>query len=861
MKILKGKEKIGRFKQIPLSANWDYLYKEHGLRKEEEQFEVVVGRFLLLVGVFAMLGVFVVDIVGGRLLFVELLNTDRLPEVVFWIGFILMLYSFYLTRNRENFIDSLRLKDLNHLKRDIEDGHLPGSIELTDYFDHDLLNIIDDLLNEDVDRFMELLIKKVLRYPKVAKAVTRIGLSAEQLMGITVKFGAEKNAYLDTWIRKILVKTFQEAYRLDQNRVDELSMLLYILREPLAEYLLDREIGPKDIEALELWIKNRSDKERYIGLFKSRSALKPTNTVNRAFTSRYSPTLVEFSRDFTAEVARGDFTLSIARDVELADLIASVESSEASASLVIGAPGVGKTTLLKSLAVRMVVEDVPKLLQDMRLVGFDFNKAYALAANVDEFKTRVEQVLEETAAAKNIILVLDDFDQVVSLRKDVAGEVINLFINAIDRYKLRVIATSNLSGYARKIKPERSLVSLFHVIELKEPADEVSVQIVMDSLPRLEERYKVNVSFDAIVRLVKLSHNFAFERVLPDKAIDMLDEIMVEAQTEGREFVSEQNIEEYVSKRVGVKVGAIDDEESETLLNMEEELHKRLIGQDQAVSAVASALRRSRAGLVSGKRPIASFLFFGPTGVGKTELAKALTAVYYGDEKLMIRVDMSEYQEEENLKRLIGEEGDKGFEGGYLTEAIRAKPYSLILLDEIEKANPKVLDLFLQILDEGSVQDGMGRKVDFTNAIIIATSNAASKQIADMLSRGTEYTEVLKAVTPRLREFLRVEFLNRFDKVVMFKPLVPIEVEQVAGLMMEAQKKRLDEKGIKLTYTKKVLEQLADIGYSPVYGARELRRVMQEKIEDPIAKLIVGKRLKSGGGVRVVSLDKFSVVK
>jgi len=314
-----------------------------------------------------------------------------------------------------------------------------------------------------------------------------------------------------------------------------------------------------------------------------------------------------------------------------------------------------------------------------------------------------------------------------------------------------------------------------------------------------------------------------------------------------------------VSRKVGVKVGAIDTAESKVLINMEAELHKRLIGQNEAVNAVAAALRRSRAGLSGEKRPIAAFLFYGPTGVGKTELAKALTATYYGDEKLMIRLDMSEYQESENLNRLIGEETEKGFQGGYLTEAVRSRPFSLILLDEIEKANPKVLDLFLQVLDEGRITDGLGRKIDFTNTIIIATSNAGSKEIAEQTEKGTDYKTVTKMLEPRLRESLRVEFLNRFDKVIMFRSLTPIEVEQITELMLKLEAKKLEEKGINLTFTKEIVAELARLGYDKVYGARELRRVIQERIEDPVARLIVEGKLKSGGELELQDLNSFVI--
>jgi ATP-dependent Clp protease ATP-binding subunit ClpB len=284
-----------------------------------------------------------------------------------------------------------------------------------------------------------------------------------------------------------------------------------------------------------------------------------------------------------------------------------------------------------------------------------------------------------------------------------------------------------------------------------------------------------------------------------------------------------------------------------------------VVGQDQAISAVANALRRSRAGLKEAKKPIASFMFFGPTGVGKTEVAKTLAEVYYGSEKLMIRIDMSEFQEEENVARLIGKQADASFTGGYLTEAVRKKPFSLILLDEIEKANPKVLDLLLQILDEGRVTDGAGRQIDFTNCIIIATSNAASKQIADLIGRGQKYTEVLKAVQPLLTDTFRIEFLNRFDKIIMFKPLLPIEVEQIADRMLQELADNLMEKGYGLEYTRDMVSELVKLGYNPLYGAREVRRVIQDEVENRIASAVINGELKPGGTIKWSSIDNYQI--
>ncbi|MFC1780502.1 AAA family ATPase [Patescibacteria group bacterium] len=837
--------------KVNLSVDWKYLIAGKGLRKVENILQVVVGRILLWLVFIVEIGIIVSEF-SKQYFLSRIIRAEGTSGLAFWLFACLFLYSLYLLRNRERFIDKARTKNLNKLRQDLLKGNKYPQIEVTDYFNHSTLWLFDYATNLSSSNYLEEFFKKLFKLPKATEVIERLGLTASDL-NLNQVAPSSIEARKAEVIKEIIIEGFSFSYQNGLKYVSEEAISFVVLQKFFLNHLQQFNIISKDLEGIKLWLRNEATKRKYVEDWQSRISIKPKTTVNRAYTSRFTPTLNEYARDFTNGVIQGDFRVSLARENELNQLVNMLEKGDKSAVLVIGEPGVGKTTLMKSLAVRMVVEDVPPKLQDMRLVGFDFNKAFSASKNIESFKKKLRKIFDEVSQAKNVVIVLDNFNQLLNLRKELAGEIANIIIDSFDSSALRMIATCDRSQFVRFIRPNRALAGLFSHVEMAIPSDEVATQIAIDEVPGIEKEYNVKIAFSAVKASIELSHKVSYDRVLPDKALQLLKETVVNFKgLAGKKPIEFDEVAKVVSSKVGVKLGSITEDESKKLAGLEERMHKRVIDQEESIKAVSGALRRSRSGLTQDGKPVASFLFFGPTGVGKTEVAKTVAEVYFGSEDKMVRVDMSEYHEEENLKRLIGFTSPQGsFEGGFLTEPVHQNPFSLVLLDEIDKANPKVLDLFLQVLDEGYLDDGLGRKVDFSNAIIITTSNAGSSVIAGLLEKGERYENVRERAIEELKKVFKIEFLNRFDKIIMFKPLSRDEVKLVAKKFVEQVRLKLLDKGITLEYDENLLERLAKLGYNPVFGAREMRRVVQEEVENKIAEMMVSGKVRAGGVVRL----------
>lgn len=634
-------------------------------------------------------------------------------------------------------------------------------------------------------------------------------------------------------------------------------------------------------------------------------------------------TLNQFGRDLTEYAKVDKLDPVIGRDNEIERVIQVLSRRTKNNPVLIGEPGVGKTAIAEGLAQKIVNGDVPEILRNKRVITLDMGSMVAGSKYRGEFEERMKKVMEEIRNAGDVILFIDEMHTLIGAgAAEGAIDAANILKPALSRGELQCIGATTLDEYRKHVEKDAALERRFQPIMVGEPTKEEARQILEGLRDRYEAHHRVKITDSAILAAVELSDRYIADRFLPDKAIDLIDEAASrvrlqttivppdlksleenlgrlqqekESSIKNEEFekaaelrdqeqkisqqletlrnewknkrglveatVSEDEVAYVVSSWTGIPVVKLQQEETERLLKMEDTLHRRVIGQQEAVEAVAKAVRRARAGLKDPKRPIGSFIFLGPTGVGKTELARALAEALFGDENAMIRIDMSEYMERHTVSRLVGSPpGYVGYEeGGQLTERVRRKPYSVVLLDEIEKAHPEVFNILLQVLEDGRLTDAHGRTVDFRNTVVIMTSNVGANLIEHSGSIGFQisqdeardnYQKMKNNVLDELKRTFRPEFLNRIDEVIVFHALNKEEIQSIVDLMARPLYRQLEEKGIKLELTEDVKEFLAKEGFDPHFGARPLRRAVQRFIENPLSEELLKGNLGPGTVLR-----------
>jgi ATP-dependent Clp protease ATP-binding subunit ClpC len=723
--------------------------------------------------------------------------------------------------------------------------------------------------------------------------------------------------------KRVLELSLEEARQLGHNYIGTEHLLLGLIRE--GEGVAARVLENLGVDLTKV----RTQVIRMLG-----ETAEVTTGGSQGRTK--TPTLDEFGANLTQMAADGKLDPVVGRQKEIERVIQILGRRTKNNPVLIGEPGVGKTAIAEGLAQRIANGDVPDILEEKRVVTLDIGLLVAGTKYRGEFEERLKKIMDEIRSAANVILVIDEVHTLIGAgAAEGAIDAANILKPALARGELQCIGATTLDEYRKHIERDAALERRFQPVMVGEPSVDETIEILHGLRERYEQHHKLKISDAALEAAAKLSDRYISDRFLPDKAIDLIDEAgsrvrlmnsqlppaakeldkelrevlkqkddAVRAQnfdkagelrdremeikqeiraiaqnkkseeqtTDASPVVDEEDIAHIVASWTGVPVNKLTESESEKLLHMEEVLHQRLIGQDEAVKAVSRAIRRARVGLKNPNRPIASFVFSGPTGVGKTELTKALATYFFGSEEAMIRLDMSEFMERHTVSKLIGSPpGYVGYnEGGQLTEAVRRRPYTVVLFDEIEKAHPDVFNMLLQILEDGRLTDAKGRTVDFKNTLIILTSNIGSK----VIEKGggglgfefsddhvdSQYNRIKSLVNEELKNYFRPEFLNRLDEIIVFRQLNKEEVKEIAEIMLNDVFKRLTDRGIILKPTDAFKERLIEEGYNPSYGARPLRRAIMRLLEDVLAEEILSGRVKDGD-TAVVDLDDDKQVK
>ena len=708
--------------------------------------------------------------------------------------------------------------------------------------------------------------------------------------------------------KRVLELSLEEARQLGHNYIGTEHLLLGLIRE-------GEGVAARVLENLGVDLsKVRTQVIRMLGETAEVSAGSTSTGRNK------TPTLDEFGSNLTQMASEGKLDPVVGRQKEIERVIQILGRRTKNNPVLIGEPGVGKTAIAEGLAQRIANKDIPDILEDKRVVTLDIGLLVAGTKYRGEFEERLKKIMDEIRQAGNVVLVIDEVHTLIGAgAAEGAIDAANILKPALARGELQCIGATTLDEYRKHIERDAALERRFQPVMVGEPSVDETIEILYGLRERYEQHHKLKILDEALEAAAKLSDRYISDRYLPDKAIDLIDEAgsrvrllnsqlppaAKELDKELRQILKEKDdavraqnfdkagelrdremeikaqikaiasskktdsdnempsvgpeeIAQIVASWTGVPVNKLTESESEKLLHMEDTLHQRLIGQEDAVKAVSRAIRRARVGLKNPNRPIASFIFSGPTGVGKTELTKSLAAYFFGSEEAMIRLDMSEYMERHTVSKLIGSPpGYVGYnEGGQLTEAVRRRPYTVVLFDEIEKAHPDVFNLLLQILEDGRLTDAKGRTVDFKNTLLIMTSNIGSK----VIEKGggglgfefaedqneSQYNRIRSLVNEELKNYFRPEFLNRLDEIIVFRQLNKEEVTEIADILLKDVFKRLTEKEITLDVTDKFKERLVEEGYNPAYGARPLRRAIMRLLEDVLAEDILSGKIQEG---------------
>ncbi|KKS31055.1 hypothetical protein A2380_03390 [candidate division WWE3 bacterium RIFOXYB1_FULL_43_24] len=790
-----------------------------------------------LVGRFIGFAIRVVWIVFGLVFYLLLLPLCAIFPVAWYLApafiykfggaqyalaYVVALYLLYLLRNR----DTPRIRVRENTKENFQASSRKNVLMAMDKLDLDQATGMKWLFDLDSSEKIfgrseinkELLFEKLKSSPSVQ--IQALGQAA---FADAVKF---KSKYIETDFLLLALL----------NNIPKIDIILSSLNSSI-----------KNVVGSIEWESDKRNEKDKIFIWQDDYEVLFTGGFGKGMLGRVTPNLDAVSRDFTKEIALGRYKKILGREPDI-KTIAQILSGSKENILIIGEPGSGKTTLVKGIAQRIMENNDYKSLSNHRLVSMDIGGLISGATSPGKIAENLKNVMNDVKSSGDIILFIDEIHNLVAGAGDSDAETSKIYTMLephLANDKIKFIGATTVSNYRKYIEPNGAFARLFHLVQIDELPKDVTIKILETKADKLEDKNNILITYPALVKTVELSEKLMHERVLPDKAVDILNRTSTKVAGNSKVLTS-TDIAEEIAEMTKIPVETVTQDEAQKLLSIEETMKTMVIGQDEAVRQISTALRRARAGIRDENKPIASFLFVGTTGIGKTQTAKALAKHYFGDVTNMIRLDMSEYQQLDSLNRLLG---DTSGNGGLLTQMVRSKPFALILLDEIEKAHPNILLTFLQVLDEGKLTDNSGMEIDFTNTIIIATSNVGTKSIQQVFAEHGTLEKMRERAMADVREKFAPEFLNRFSGIIVFNPLTEENVREITLLMLDKVRELSSEKGITVRFKQDLVDALSKKGYSPEWGARPLARVIEDTVETYIATKMLKKEINAGDQV------------
>ncbi len=791
---------------------------------------------------------------------------------LFWLGILTIGFMWYRSVRQREYLGKVEHYIYNYQQQiepdKIVDNWLVAKKisrrqkhDISDAFTHEAMAVIGSAYNlADKSNHPQVrpihLLYTLLGFNRISNIFIRLGIPAstikEQLSKLFHPDNQQKVAghvepAISLEIQQVLFQAYETAYQAHQEYVSVTELLETTVKcsPQITEMLYDIGIEKQKLKNAIEWARIREKLYHQYIKFRRAARHRSTHGMDRAMTAVATPYLNQFSDDLTILAQFNHLQPCVAREKEIEEIFRIIEGGGQNVILVAD-HGIGKRSIVEGVAQKMVEDDVPQRLNDKRFVRLNISSLLA-GTTPSGAVERLQRLMYEIGRAGNVILYIHNLHELVGVSAGSGKGSLDISDTLAEHLRggqFLTIADTTPEYFARLIT-NSAVGNVFTKVDVSEMSEDQAIQVIESRIGGVEYKHQVFFSYDAVEKAVSFAHKFIHETYLPGNALEIISEAASFARNKkgANSLVTREEVAKIIAEKTKIPVTTVSSDESSKLLHLEQEMHKRVIGQNEAVDSVANALRRARAEIRSTKKPIANFLFLGPTGVGKTELAKTIAEVYFGGEERTIRLDMSEYQDKSGIYRLIGAPGEKGT--GILTEATRNNPFSLLLLDEIEKADPNILNLFLQVMDDGRLTDSTGRVVDFTNVILIATSNAGTSYVQEQMRQGTSY-EIIKEklLHGELKQNFRPEFLNRFDGIVLFKSLSREDIKKVAGLLLKRVAKDLDAKGIGLKVEESALEFLAEVGFDPEFGARPMRRAIQEKLENRLAELLLGGKLR-----------------